>query len=88
MVKCVYIVLAGLVLNSHSFHIHVRKYAALYNTYSILLLLPECGDIRARTELYFLLNFSFSEENEFLQDAAISTSFLFTVSLRVTEYHG
>jgi hypothetical protein len=55
--------------------------------YSVLLLLPECGDIRARIEFYFLLNFSFSEENEFLQDAAILTSFFFTASLTVT-YHG
>jgi hypothetical protein len=56
--------------------------------YFILLLVPECGDIRDRIEFYFLMNFSFSEENEFLQDAAISTSFFFTVLLTVTEYRG
>jgi len=88
MVKFVNTVLAILTLNSHRFHIHVHNHTALYNLYSVLLLLPEYGDIRARIVFYFLLNFSFSEGNEFLQDAAISTSFFFTVSLIVTEYHG
>jgi len=88
MVKCVNIMLADLVLNSHCFHIHLHRYRALYNMHSVLLLLPECGDIRARTEFYFLLNFSYFEENEFLQDAAMSTSFFFSVSLTFTENHG
>jgi len=48
--------------------------------HSVLLLLAERGDIRARIVFYFLLNFPFSEDNEFLQDAAISTSFFSTVS--------
>ena len=86
MVKYVNTVLAALDPNSHSFHIHFHNYTAVYNMYSVLLLLPECGDIRDRIEFYFLLNFS--EENEFLQDAAILTSFFFTVLLTVTEYHG
>ena len=88
MVKYVNTVLAGLVPNSRSFHIHFHNYTAVYNMYSVLLLLPECGDIRDRIGFYFQLNFSFSEENEFLQDAAILTSFFFTVLLTVTEYHG
>ena len=83
------IMLADLVLSSHSFHIHVHKYRALYNMHSVLLLLPECEDIRAGTEFYFLLNFSYFEAKEFLlQDAAMSTSFFSSVSLTFTEYHG
>jgi hypothetical protein len=80
--------LADLVVHTHSFHFHVHKYRTLYNMHSVLLLLPECGDIRDGTEFYFLQNFCYFEEKEFLQDAAMSTSFFFSVSLTFTEYHG
>jgi len=83
MVKFVNTILASLILNSPTFHIHVHNYTALYNTYFVLLLLPECGDIRVRIVFCLLLNISFSADNEFLQDAALPTSFFFTVSLTV-----